>query len=378
MTIIEKKALPESLIKTLPGSAYSDPEMFAREQELIFEKMWFCAARSADVGKPGAFKTVQVGRESILVTRSRSGEARAFFNICRHRGAQLCTEESGEVKRSFQCPYHAWTYDLDGKLVAAPNLTKMPDVDRLEYGLRKVAVREWLGYVWVCLAAEAPPFEESVMGDVRTRLGDIESIDHYGVENLELGRRITYDVKANWKLIIENFMECYHCATIHPELTEVLPEFADGFAAQFFVGHGAEFGEDVKGFTVDGSEGFDRIPGVTEDQDRRYFAVTIRPQVFLNLVPDHVILHRMYPLAPDRTIVECDWLYLPDVVASGKDVSHSVELFHRVNQQDFDACERCQLATNSRVYADGGVLVPSEHHISAFHEWVLEALQGTD
>jgi Rieske 2Fe-2S family protein len=378
MTIVESKTLPDSLVKTLPGSAYSDPEMFAREQELIFEHMWFCAVRSSDIGKPGAFKTVQVGRESILVTRSRSGEARAFFNICRHRGAQLCTEESGEVKRSFQCPYHAWTYDLDGKLVAAPNLTKMPDVDRVEYGLRTVHVREWLGYVWVCVAKEAPSFDESVMGDVRTRLGDVESIDNYDVEKLELGRRITYDVKANWKLIIENFMECYHCATIHPELTEVLPEFADGFAAQFFVGHGAHFGDDVKGFTVDGSEGFDRIPGVSEDQDRRYYAVTIRPQVFLNLVPDHVILHRMYPLAPDRTIVECDWLYLPEVVESGRDLSHSVELFHRVNQQDFDACERCQAATNSRVYANGGVLVPSEHHIAAFHEWVVAALNPTE
>ena len=106
-------------------------------------------------------------------------------------------------------------------------------------------------------------------------------------------------------------MECYHCATIHPELTEVLPEFADGYAAQYYVGHGAEFGEEVQGFTVDGSEGLDRIPGVAEEQDRRYYAITIRPQVFINLVPDHVIFHRMYPLAADRTIVECDWLYLP-------------------------------------------------------------------
>jgi hypothetical protein len=104
-------------------------------------------------------------------------------------------------------------------------------------------------------------------------------------------------------------MECYHCATIHPELTEVLPEFADGYAAQYYVGHGAEFGEEIKGFTVDGSEGFDKLPGVTDDQDRRYYAITIKPQVFVNLVPDHVIFHRMYPVAEDRTIVECDWLY---------------------------------------------------------------------
>ena len=127
------------------------------------------------------------------------------------------------------------------------------------------------------------------------------SIDHYGIADLSVGRRIVYDVKANWKLIIENFMECYHCATIHPELTEVLPEFADGYAAQFYVGHGAEFGDDVEGFTIDGSEGLDHIPGVTDDQDRRYYAITVRPQVFVNLVPDHVIVHRMFPMAADHT-----------------------------------------------------------------------------
>jgi len=370
-------SLPESLIATLAGSFYTDENIFALEQQQIFEQLWFCAARGTDLPDPGSFRTVQVGRESVLLTRNRRGEVRAFFNVCRHRGAQICTEQAGQTKRAFQCPYHAWTYDLDGKLVAAPNLTKMPDVDRTEFGLRTIAVREWLGYVWVCLADEPPSFEDTVAGAVAERLGDLESIEHYDVANLSVGRRIVYDVKANWKLIIENFMECYHCATIHPELTEVLPEFADGYAAQFYVGHGAEFGVDVRGFTVDGSEGLDRIPGVTEDQDRRYYAITVKPQVFVNLVPDHVIWHRMYPMAADRTIVECDWLYLPGVVESGKDVSASVELFDRVNRQDFDACERCQPAMASRMYRDGGVLVPSEHHIGEFHGWVHQRLGTT-
>jgi len=366
-----------SLIATLPGSAYTDEAVFVAEQEHIFEAQWFCAARCSDLAGAGAFRTVQVGRESVLITRNRNGVARAFFNVCRHRGARLCTDESGEAKRAFQCPYHAWTYDFDGKLIAAPNLTKMPDIDRVEHGLAKIALREWLGYIWVCLAEEPPSFEDTVKSEVVDRLGNSESIEAYDVENLAVGRRIVYDVQANWKLIVENFMECYHCATIHPELTEVLPEFADGLAAQFFVGHGAEFGADIKGFTVNGSEGMGRIPGISEDQDRRYYAITIKPQVFLNLVPDHVVFHRMYPLAPDRTVVECDWLYLPGVVASGKDVAASVELFHRVNQQDFAACERCQPAMSSRVYAHGGVLVPSEHHIGAFHDWVRNRLAAS-
>lgn len=364
----------DSLLRTLPGESYASPEIFAREQEMIFERMWFCAVRSSELARPGDFTTVQVGRENLILSRNRRREPRAFFNICRHRGAKVCSEDAGAGRRSFQCPYHAWTYDLDGNLIAAPNLTKMPDVGREEYGLHRAHVREWLGYLWVCVADEPPSFEDTVMGAVRTRLGDLESIDHYQVESLAVGKRIVYDVRANWKLIVENFMECYHCATIHPELTEVLPEFADGFAAQYFVGHGAVFGDDISGFTVDGSAGVDKIPGVTDDQDRRYFAVTIRPNVFVNLVPDHVIVHRMFPVAVDHTVVECDWLFLPDVVASGVDLEKSITLFDLVNRQDFHACELCQSATTSRKYAHGGVLVPSEHHIAEFQNWTAAAI----
>lgn len=364
----------QSLMPTLAGHYYTDPSIFALEQSRIFETRWFCAVRTGDIAEPGAYRTVQIGRESVLVSRGRRGEINAFLNVCRHRGARLCTESQGQVKRSFQCPYHAWTYGLDGKLIAAPNLTDMPDVDRGQLGLRHLAVREWLGYAWVCLADDPPSFEDTVVADVAERLGGADEIEAYDIASLSLGARIEYDVRANWKQIIENFMECYHCATIHPELTEVLPEFADGFAAQYYVGHGAEFGDDVQGFTVDGSEGLDRLPGVGEHQDRRYYAMTVKPQVFINLVPDHVIVHRMFPTAADRTYIECDWLYHPDVVSSGTDLSRSVELFDRVNRQDFDACERCQLAMDSRSYADGGVLVPSEHHIGSFHEWVRESI----
>ncbi|WP_207309267.1 MULTISPECIES: aromatic ring-hydroxylating dioxygenase subunit alpha [Rhodococcus] len=368
--------LPESLISTLPGRYYTDPAIFELEQEKIFEELWICAVRAADLDKPGAFRTVQIGRESVIVTRTRTGAIKAYLNVCAHRGARICMEDKGEVKRSFQCPYHAWTYDLDGKLIAAPNLTKMPDIDRVRYGLSSVSVEEWLGYVWVNLSDNPASFDTTVVQDIRDRLGDVESIDRYKIEDLGLGRRVSYDVKANWKLIIENFMECYHCATIHPELTEVLPEFADGYAAQYYVGHGAEFGESVKGFTLDGSEGHDSIPGIAPEQDRRYYAITVRPQVFVNLVPDHVIIHRMYPLAADRTLVECDWLYLPGVVASGRDLQKSVELFHRVNLQDFEACERCQPAMSSRKYRDGGVLVGSEHHIGIFHDWLKNRIEA--
>ncbi|AOS62179.1 aromatic ring-hydroxylating oxygenase subunit alpha [Actinoalloteichus hymeniacidonis] len=368
---------PTALVATLPGHYYTDQKIFEAEQERIFESDWICAARAADLRVAGDFRTVQVGRESVLIVLGRDGELRAFLNICRHRGARLCLAEQGTVRRSLQCPYHAWTYGLDGRLIAAPNLASLGSVDRTEYGLLPVRLRQWLGYLWVCLAAEPPSFEDTVIDAVTERLGTPAAVQRYRVEELALGRRISYDVAANWKLIVENFMECYHCATIHPELTEVLPEFAEGYAAQYYVGHGAEFAAEARGFTVDGRPGFDSLPDIAPDQDRRYYAATIRPQVFLNLVPDHVILHRMYPLSADRTLVECDWLYSTEVVESGADVSASVELFDRVNRQDFEACERCQPAMASRAYARGGVLVPVEHHIAEFHHWLTTRL-GSD
>ena len=176
----------------------------------------------------------------------------------------------------------------------------MPDIDRVEYGLRRIALREWLGYVWVCLAEEPPSFEDDVMGAAIERLGDV-ALDRplRARDAARRGRRIRYDVQANWKLIIENFMECYHCATIHPELTEVLPEFADGYAAQYFVGHGAEFGEDVKGFTVDGSDGARPDPGCGRGPGPRYYAITVRPQCSSTWSPTTSIIHRMFPLAAD-------------------------------------------------------------------------------
>lgn len=368
-----------SLHPTLTGEAYTAAEVFEREQQEIFEKMWNCVLRADSVPSPGQWKTVTVGREEIIVVRTRKAGIKAYHNVCRHRGMRVCTSGEGKNK-TLQCGYHAWTYALEGELVAAPNLTSMPDVDRQRYGLKSVAVKEWLGYVWVCLAdpdlgQEPPSFDETVLGEVRTSFGEVESIDNYGIESLRCGESKTYDVAANWKLIIENFMECYHCATIHPELTEVIPEFADGLASQRGNGevHGAAFGDQIRGFTVDGSDGVTEFPSIAAGQERKYYAITVKPQVFINTAPDQVIIHRMFPVSESRTTVVCDWLFLPEVVerveAGDLDVSKSVELFHRVNLQDFEACEQTQPSMSSRAYRSGGALVPSEHHIGEFHAW---------
>ncbi|TDS83012.1 aromatic ring-hydroxylating oxygenase subunit alpha [Nesterenkonia aurantiaca] len=380
-----------SLRPTPAGAAYTDAGIFSREQAEIFEKMWNAVLRVESLASPGQWRTITVGREEIIVVRTRKAGIKAYLNVCRHRGMRVCTTAEGRSK-TLQCGYHAWTYALEGELVAAPNLTSMPDVDRGEYGLKTVHVREWLGYIWVCVtptpgdsaagaggsapgaaASEpsAPPsFEETVMAEVSTRFGEVQSLENYGIEGLRVGETRRYEVAANWKLIIENFMECYHCATIHPELTEVIPEFAEGWASQAKEEiHGASFGAQVQGFTVDGSAGVAALPAIAPEQDRKYYAITVRPQVFINTVPDHVIFHRMYPVSASKTIVECDWLFLPEVVEQNMDVSRSVELFHRVNLQDFEACEQTQPSMSSRAYHDGGALVPSEHHIAEFHQW---------
>jgi glycine betaine catabolism A len=372
MTVSEQSA---ALLPTLSGAYYTSAAVFAAEQQQLFERMWICVVRAGDLPDPGQFKTVQVGRESVLVVRGRDRILRAFLNVCRHRGARLCIKPEGHVRHNLCCPYHSWTYSLDGTLLTAPNIGSLvgadgAGIDRYRYGLISVSLREWLGYAWVCLNEDPPSFKGEVIGAATHRLGDPGAIDNYQIDTLQVGHRVAYDVAANWKLIVENFMECYHCATIHPELTRLVPEFARGQAAQCSVGRGAEFGAAVAGFTVDGSAGFATLPGISPHQHRRYFAITVKPTVFINLVPDHVIFHRMFPMAPDRTIVECDWLYAADV-APGSDLSHSVEVFHRVNAQDFAACERTQPAMSSRAYRAGGVLVPTEHHITEFHRWVV-------
>src|SRR5580658_1967216 len=175
---------------TLGGHYYTDPAIFAREQERIFSCMWFCAIRIADLAAPGAFRSCQVAQESVLCVRGADGQVRAFLNLCRHRGARLCPAESGEVKRYLRCSYHSWSYGLDGKLTAAPNLGPVSPAVRERYGLIPVAAREWLGYLWLCLDDEPPSFERTVIGAVTRRLGDPAAIDRYGIGGLALGRRI--------------------------------------------------------------------------------------------------------------------------------------------------------------------------------------------
>jgi Rieske 2Fe-2S family protein len=361
---------------TLPGRYYTDPAIFESEKRNIFEKQWIYACRGEDVPAPGRFVRTQLGDESVIVVRGRDGKARAFLNVCRHRGARLCGTDSGDAGRAIRCPYHAWTYQLDGRLITAPNWQSMDTVDKSDFGLHPVHLAEWHGLIWLNLAADPEPFEDQVWPQLDYRLGgDRTKFARYGLADLVLGKRVDYEVAANWKIIQENFQECYHCGTIHPELVETLPQFRQLTADGAYDTCGYRFAEGKASFSVSGAAHLPRIPGLEDDDDRKYYGMVVRPNCFLSLLPDHVIAHRFEMLSPETTRVVCEWLFPPETVAR-YDMSDTVELFHRVNVQDFAASELCQPNMKSRAYRDGGVLVPTEQEIIGrwYYRWYREAM----
>jgi glycine betaine catabolism A len=365
------------LLPTLDYSWYVDPPRFAAEQRAIFARRWILVGRSSEITEPGAYLTVMVGGDNVIVARQEDGGVAAMLNVCRHRGARILLDDHGTCKRTIRCPYHAWSYGLDGSLRGAPNLREWVGDEQGSLGLQRVAVHEQYGCLWLNLDPDGISFDQDVGEQIRARLGDIEKIDAWELDRLQTGRRITYDVAANWKLIIENFMECYHCTSIHPELVEVIPEFRGGVASQANgPGYGSSWGEKIDGFTVDGRSGLEPLRNVAEDDLRRYYGMTITPTALINLIGDHAIIHRIIPLAVDRTTVVCEWLFSPETLAASADIDPTVELFHRVNLQDFDACERCQLGAASPTYAHHGVLVPTEHHLERFYAEVRSAVTG--
>ncbi|MEP7025801.1 MAG: SRPBCC family protein [Actinomycetota bacterium] len=261
--------------------------------------------------------------------------------------------------------------------MSAPNWRSMAAVDKAGYGLHPVALTEWHGLVWLNLADDPALFEEQVWSQLDYRLdGDRAKFARYDLAGLVAGKRVDYTVAANWKIIQENFQECYHCNTIHPELVDTLPQFRDisGLGGTYSA-DGYNFAEDKASFSVSGSAVLPRLPGLEDRDDRKYLGMVIRPNCFLSLLPDHVIVHRFEAVSPELTTVVCEWLFPPETVAA-HDTSDTVELFHRVNQQDFAASQWCQPNMRSRAYAGGGVLVPTEQEIIGrwYYDWYRESM----
>jgi phenylpropionate dioxygenase-like ring-hydroxylating dioxygenase large terminal subunit len=368
---------PDPRLVTCPDrSWYTDPAVLDAERRQIFARRWVLIGRAAQLDAPGAYMVGDVAGESVIVVRQPDGTVRAMLNVCRHRGARILLDRHGTCGRTIRCPYHSWSYGLDGSLLGAPNMRGAIGDAQPRLGLQPVRVHEAHGCLWVNLDLDAPCFDEDIGAQLRARLGGDEALAGWELERLTSGHRIVYAVAANWKLIVENFMECYHCSSIHPELVSVVPEFRDGIASQALpVGHGSPLRDDADGFTVDGRAGLPALPGLQERERRSYYAITLMPNSFVNLFDDHVVLHRFTPVAVDRTEVVCEWLFAPEALAAHAAIEPTVALFDRVNRQDFEACERCQLGAASRVYEHDNVLVPVEHHLAAFHAEVRAALQ---
>jgi Rieske 2Fe-2S family protein len=365
----------ESLfLSTLPGKYYHDPAIYELELENIFSRMWVCVGRAETLPpKPGVYQVVTIGRESVIIVRNRDGVLQAFLNVCRHRGSRLCSEATGQLKGSIQCRYHAWTYGLDGRLIGAPNVMNDQQFDRTAFGLLPVALDIWEGFIWLNLSDNPAPAATQLDPVILDRFGNYERFGRYGVGELRVGKSLSYEVQANWKLLLENFMECYHCGPMHPELCNLLPGFRSG--KTYANGDAATLASTAEAFTMTGRASRPPLKGLRPEDLRLYYGEVLLPNMLINLLDDHVVIHTIWPEGPDRSRVVCDWLFDPDVMTMPNfDPMDAVELFDIVNKQDWEVCELAQQGMTSKAYKSGGVYVPSEWHIRELADFVLEKL----
>jgi Rieske 2Fe-2S family protein len=334
--------------KTLPASWYTSPEIFAKERERIFLREWLCVGREEDVTAAGDFFTTERAGESLIVTRA-GGTIHVFYNVCRHRGTRICERESGHFQGAIQCPYHGWTYGLDGGLKVARNMAEVPDFDRSEYPLKAAAVALWDGFIFVNLNDNAKAFE-----DVFAPL--IGRFDRWNPAGLRTARNITYELKCNWKLIFLNYSECYHCPLVHPQLDRLSPSDSgrNDLSEGPFLGGYSELRQPGSSLTMSGQSARPPIGSVSgADLDRVYY-YTIFPSLLFSTHPDYVMVHYVRPIAADRTEVICAWLFDPATIAQFDfEPSDVVDFWDLTNRQDWHVNELTQLGLSSRAYSPG-------------------------
>lgn len=360
------RPLPEAT--NLPGVLYSASEIYALEQEQLFAKMWVCIGRQQDLAESGDFVTVQVAGESIIVVRGDDGAPRAFYNVCRHRGSRLVqTGLSGSAK-AFRCGYHAWTFGLRGELLAAPLMDECPGFRADAHSLAPLRLESWGGFLFVNLDAAALPLSESMK--------DFPDLSRYGLVQMQAGHRVSYEVAANWKVICENYSECYHCALVHPQLNRIT-DYRSGGRSEFGVSYNGgpmALGEGHSTMSMTGSSDLPVIAGLSKQDRRNVRYYNLYPNLLLGLAPDYVLVHTAWPLGPDRTRVVCDWLFPPATLESdGFDAGSIIEFWDVTNRQDWGLCESVQAASGSRA-ARPGPYHSTEACVHAFDKWYVEFL----
>ncbi len=353
----------------LPAAAYLDPEVLAWEQEHLFDGGWVCVGRASDVPSARSQKAVRIGRTSVLMTRDGDGLLRVMANVCRHRGHELLDCGATNSRGTIVCPYHAWTFELDGSLRHAP---KVHQADTSTLGLAPVRSAEWAGWVFVNVDGTAPPFEQY--------LGEIpEMLANWDLHELAVATTHQYELAANWKLACENYHECYHCPLIHPELCRVtLANSGDNYRTQAgaFVGGTMLLADRAETMSLSGASPATVRPRLDGDQRRQVLYLNLFPNLLLSVHPDYVMTHRIVPLSPSACEVECQWLFAPeDLARRDFDPSDAIELWDVTNRQDWRAVESVQRGIGSPLYRPG-VLAHGEDAVYQFAGMVANAYLG--
>ncbi len=351
---LARALLPFGQSRMLPLEAYTSPAVLEWERRNLVAGSWACIGRVDELRTGNATqRALVVGDIPVLLTFD-GDQVRAFANTCRHRAHVLLEDDVSSTNRSVLCVYHAWTYRLDGTLQGAPGFRNKVDLDMASYGLVALPSQEWHGWLFVNATATAPSWED--------HLGDLDQlVAPYRTEDLVLGARHTYEIKANWKLVSENYHECYHCPLIHPELCQVsIPTSGDNYTMPgAWVGGSMSFRDGAETMSIDGKSLGRPIEGAPQHE---VLYVQLFPNLLISGHPDYVMTHRVLPLAPDRTWIECSW-YFP---GADIDPSYAVDFWDLTNSQDWKACELVQRGLSSPHFAPGP-LAPSE---DAVHQWI--------
>ena len=330
---------------TLPGPLFSDPAVYEREVERLFRRSWQCIGREEEIAGPGAFRTVEVAGSGVLVLRNRQGELKAFHNVCRHRGTRLVEEAEGNGLARLLCPYHAWTYDLDGRLLGTPHMQDAKGFDRAKSGLYPVALRTWRGFVFVNLSPKPEPLE-------RTLGGLIARTANYPLESLRRTHRVVYEIAANWKLVVQNANECYHCPGVHPQLVKITPYRSgeEDLRTGPVFGGWMDFVDGVRSATLSGTTTRAPFPGLSPEDLRRVYYYVLYPSNFLSLFPDYATFDWFVPLGPDRTRLIFDVYVHRDEPDPAED---AMEFWEMTNRQDWHICEMAHLGSKTAAYFQG-------------------------
>jgi len=356
---------------SLLGSDYADPEVYRRERRLIFQRAWAAVGRDESIADPGDYLVEDIAGESVFVVRQEDGGLRAFFNACRHRGSRLL-ETEGHARKVIKCPYHTWTYGIDGSLLATPNVRSDELFDRANFPLWGVDVESWGGFIFVNVSGEPRPLRDQLADEPDAPL----SFDRWRMEDLRLGAVLEYDVQANWKIIVDNYNECLHCPTVHPELSALVPTFKRGEVEDAPDAWANRLVDGATSFTMTGRSSLPPLPGVSDEDRNTYRGSYVLPNLMLNFTSDAIRYFILFPRAVDRTTVVMGHLFARETVQEGRDTSEIVEFGNLIATQDWRVCELAQRGVSSMPFAANGGVYPYQDRILADFKKRYRTLMG--